>query len=280
MKDPSRGWKLEDGEPGLISNARMYSVTRPATMAWSDIFGWVQRKAGVVFESVPHDPPLLLSDLWSREDLGMVMMCGLPIARRRPPVHLLAAAVPDLPLYQGQARYTSYLAVAQSSKAETLVDTFGTRVGYTLRDSHSGYHALRHHLITRHGGDDRYRQVIGGLMNPRGVIAALIKGDIDIGPLDSYAFDLMKAAHDVDAMKVRIVGMTGFAPMPAIVCSQALDLDVVNRLREALIEAGRVPELASQRTTLLLREFVPMEPAAYEVQEEIASLVEHSTATW
>ncbi|MES1163862.1 MAG: phosphate ABC transporter substrate-binding protein, partial [Rhizobacter sp.] len=68
----------------MLANARMYSVTPASTGAWRSVIGWVTTAAGVPVEFVEHAPPKLLSDLWARDDLGVVQMCGLPASLRQP----------------------------------------------------------------------------------------------------------------------------------------------------------------------------------------------------
>ena len=135
-----------------VANARMYSVTPAAKAAWREVLAWVLERAGVAAEFVDHDPPRLLAELWAREDLGAVMMCGLPFSLRPRRPTILAAPVPRPSRYGGRAVYVSDIAVRADSPARTLADTFGGRAGYTLKDSQSGYFAFRHHLMTRHRG--------------------------------------------------------------------------------------------------------------------------------
>ena len=91
------------------------------------------------------------------------------------------------------------------------------------RTSHSGYNALRHHLLPywqQNGGKLLYRESIGPLTTPRRVIEAILAGDIDVGPLDSYALDLMQH-HDPDlAAQIRVVATTDSAPIPFLVASR------------------------------------------------------------
>ena len=108
------------------------------------------------------------------------------------------------------------------SPFRSLEDTFGGRLGYTVEDSHSGYNALRHHLLPyrRQRGGNLYRESIGPLTTPRRVIDSILAGDIDVGPLDSYALDLMQR-HDPDlAARIRIVETTDAAPIPFLVASR------------------------------------------------------------
>src|SRR5690348_8126175 len=130
----------------LVANARMYSVTPAAAQAWREVIGWVTREAGVPVEFVEHGPPKLLSELWARDDLGVVQMCGLPASRRQPAPTIVAAPVPSLPRYGGKAVYMSDIAVRADARFRTVADTFGGVAGYTLKDSQSGYYAFRSFL--------------------------------------------------------------------------------------------------------------------------------------
>jgi ABC-type phosphate/phosphonate transport system substrate-binding protein len=170
----------------------MYSVTPAASEAWRTVIGWVASTAGISVEFVEHAPPRLLSDLWSRDDLGVVQMCGLPASLRQPPPTILAAPQPSLPRYGGKAVYMSDLAVRADSKFQKLEDTFGGVAGYTLKDSQSGYFAFRTLLLTKYP-QARYKKIVGGLMNARGIVKALVAGEIDVGPLDGYVWDLIRA---------------------------------------------------------------------------------------
>src|SRR4030095_16179285 len=168
----------------MLANARMYSVTPAAAAAWRAVIGWATREAGVPGECVEHAPPKLLSELWARDDLGVVQMCGLPASLRKPSPTILAAPQPSLPRYNGQAIYMSDIAVKADSPCHTLEDTFGGGAGYTLKDSQSCSFAFRSLLLDYPKAN--YRRIVGGLLNPRGVIQALVEGAIDVGPLDGY----------------------------------------------------------------------------------------------
>ncbi|HSD53677.1 MAG TPA: PhnD/SsuA/transferrin family substrate-binding protein [Burkholderiales bacterium] len=264
-----------------VANARMYSVTPAAKDAWREVLAWVLARAGVAAEFVDHDPPKLLSELWARDDLGAVMMCGLPFALRPQRPTILAAPVPSPSRYTGRAVYWSDIVVRADSPARTLADTFGGRAGYTLQDSQSGYFAFRHHLVTRHPDTPApYREIVGGLMNPRGVIRALAEGRIDVGPLDSYCHDLIRDGDPGFAGQVRILESTDPTPMPPIVATAALDGRSVERLRAAFLAVAGESSLARPRATLLLERFVVPDTAAYELQKQRALAVEAGAPDW
>ena len=250
----------------LVANTRMYAVTPAAKAAWQTLFEWVARRSQTELRLVDHDPPLLLSDLWSRDDLGAVMMCGLPLARRRTPPVILGQCVPSLPRYAGRAVYVTDIVVSADAPFKTLADTFGHRAGYTVKDSQSGYYAFRHHLLTHHPSTpEPYASITGGLMNARGVICAIVEGRIDVGPLDGYVHDLLRRSDPDFARQVRIVARTEPTPMPAIVATADLDDDTIQRLRSSFAQAAHAPELQEARDLLLLADFALPTARTFEV---------------
>ncbi|HUQ75522.1 MAG TPA: PhnD/SsuA/transferrin family substrate-binding protein [Burkholderiales bacterium] len=262
----------------LLANARMYSVTPSASAGWRTIIEWAARRAEVPVEHVEHAPPKLLSDLWSRDDLGIVQMCGLPASLRKPAPTILAAPVPSLPRYGGKAVYMSDIAVRADSRFHTLEDTFGGVAGYTLKDSQSGYFAFRTLLLTKHP-QARYARIVGGLLNPRGVIKALAEGKIDVGPLDGYVFDLIRAGDPEFAAQVRVVAVTDPTPMPPLVATAALKKDETERLRSAFMAVHEEPALDPARKSLLIDRFVVPELKVYDETRRRAERVEEA-AQW
>ncbi|HEY7238786.1 MAG TPA: PhnD/SsuA/transferrin family substrate-binding protein [Burkholderiales bacterium] len=257
----------------LVANARMYSVTPAAAEAWRAVIGWAAREADVSVEFVEHGPPKLLSDLWARDDLGVVQMCGLPASLRKPAPTIIAAPQPSLPRYQGKAIYMSDIAVRADSPFRTLEDTFGGVAGYTLKDSQSGYFAFRSLLLTKHP-DAKYREIVGGLLNPRGVIQALINKRINVGPLDGYVFDLLRAGDPKFASQVRVVAVTDPTPMPPLVATASLNSNQVENLRAAFRRADRESSLTAALKTLLIERFVVPELSVYDETKRRAERVE------
>lgn len=257
----------------MLANARMYSVTPAAKAAWREIIEWATRRAAVAVDFIEHEPPLLLADLWARPDLGVVQMCGLPASLRTPAPTIIAAPVPSLPRYGGRAVYMSDLAVRADSPFRTIEETFGGVAGYTLKDSQSGYFAFRYTLLEHHPGA-AYRKIVGHLMNARGVIRALVAGDIDIGPLDGYVFDLIRAGDPQFAAQVRIVAVTDPTPMPPLVATAPIDAPALERLRGAFLNAHREPALDAACATLLIDHFVVPDLAAYGETRRRAKRVE------
>jgi ABC-type phosphate/phosphonate transport system substrate-binding protein len=243
-----------------VASARMYSVNPAAAAAWKELFGWLARKSNVDLHVIDHAFPLPLAELWSRGDLACAFMCGFPYTLAARPPRPVAAPVPtDAPM-RGRPVYATCLVVRADSKFRSLQDTFGGRLGTTVEDSHSGYNALRHHLLPyyRQRGTRLYRESIGPLFTPRRVIEALLADDIDVGPLDSYALDLMLRHQPDLGSQIRIVATTDVAPIPFLVASPACPDDIVSALQVALVGFGDAPACADLRDRLCLEAFVPV----------------------
>jgi ABC-type phosphate/phosphonate transport system substrate-binding protein len=250
-----------------VANARMYSATPSVKAAWKTVLAWALARAGLEWDVLDYDAPAPLATLWSREDLGCVLMCGLPFTQRSARPALVACPVPAGPRYAGRPVYFTDFAVRADSPFRSLEDTFGGVVGFTLADSYSGCVALRAHLLPfrEARGAALYREACGGFVNARQIIEALDAGRIDIGPLDSYYFDLLRANDPDCAVKVRVIGSTVAAPIPAFVATAALVQRDFERLRDAMLEAGAAPELAAQRDVLQLARFAAPSGLDYEV---------------
>jgi ABC-type phosphate/phosphonate transport system substrate-binding protein len=248
-----------------VANARMYSVNPEAAAAWKELFGWLARESGVDLEILDHAFPLPLADLWSRTDLGCAFMCGFPfmLATHRP--QPVAAPIPTIAPIAGRPVYATCLVVRAESEVQTIEDTFGGRLGYTVADSHSGYNALRHHLLPyyRQRGARLYRESVGPLTTPRRVIDALLAGVIDVGPLDSYALDLMQYHQPELGSQIRLVATTDPAPVPFLVASSDCPAEIVSCLQAALATFYSVPACSGLKKRLRLEAFAPVDLEDY-----------------
>jgi ABC-type phosphate/phosphonate transport system substrate-binding protein len=255
-----------------IANARMYSATPSVKADWRQLLSWVLERARLPWEVIDYDAPAPLSALWARDDLGVAFMCGLPFSRHEQAT-LIAAPVPSPARYGGRPVYFTDIVVHMDSRFQSLPDTFGGVVGYTVADSLSGAIALRHHLEQFRTGERRrlYRESVGNLIHARGVIDALVAGRIDVGPLDSYYHDLLRL-HDPDlASQVRVIATTSPLPIPPLVATAALAPDELARVREALGAAALSPQLAPVMERLLLSRFVVADASDYEPLAALAA---------
>jgi ABC-type phosphate/phosphonate transport system substrate-binding protein len=250
----------------LVANARMYAVAPAAATAWRTVLEWVVARAGVDAEVIEHLAPAPLAALWAREDLGCAFMCGRPFATAVPRPTLLAAPVANPPAYGGQPIYWTDLVVAAESPVAAPEEAFGGCFAWTSFDSQSGWLAPSAYLArrakTRSG--QLFACAVGPLVTPRAVAVAIAEGRADLGPLDSYAHDLLRRHEPVLAARLRVVASTPQTPIPPLVGAASLAPAVAANLRAALLAVGDAPELASARAALLLSRFASVDPGCYD----------------
>ena len=255
-----------------VANARMYSATPSVRQVWRELLRLTRACAGLDWLVIDHDPPAPLAALWARDDLGLAMMCGLPFIQRGVRPTIVAAPIPSPARYGGRPIYFTDIVVAAESRCQRLEDTFGGTVGYTLADSMSGGVAFRNHLAPYRArrGARLYARALGNLVNARGVIEALAAGTIDVGPLDSYYHDLLRANDPALASKVRVIASTDAMPIPPLVATAALSASQLQALRDALQQAAIADELGALRARLLLSGFAVPDASDYDALGRIA----------
>ena len=256
----------------LIANARMYSVNAQAGTAWRTLLEWVIERAGVHAEAIDYPPPQPLSSLWARPDLGCAFICGYPYALAASKPALLAAPVPGPETYAGKPVYWSDLVVRADAPFVELNDVFGHRLAYTSEDSQSGYQAARELLApyARERSGGLFAAIVGPLITPRRVAEAVVAGEADVGPLDSYAHDLIRAHEPELAAQLRTIATTAQTPIPPLVAARGIAAADAEHLRAALLDVAEAGELRSVRSALLLDGFVEVQPEDYGVLLERA----------
>jgi ABC-type phosphate/phosphonate transport system substrate-binding protein len=244
----------------FVANARMYAVTPEAEAAWMALVAKVAAEAGVPLRYEAYPAPRPLEDLWRRPDLGCVQMCGYPVALGLAEIVPIAAPIPALPWAGGRAVYRSDLIVRADSPWERLEDSFGGRLGWTVAHSHSGFNALRHHLLphARARGAPLYREVRGDLVTARKVLDSVRDGAIDIGPLDAYWHALIARHRPELTAGIRVLDVTDLAPMPAFVAAPGLPEAAIARLRAAFAAAPSRPWFSPLGDALLLAGLAPV----------------------
>lgn len=221
-----------------------YAVTPRVEVSWKELLIRIGREANLGFDFLPYPLPQPQEQLWSRGDLGCIfMMCGYPIAMRHFTGTPIAAPIPSARWAQGRALYRSDLIVKADSRFQTLADTFGGRLGWTTSHSHSGFNALRYHLL-QYRTPDRptlYSRVIGDLGSVRKLFDSVCDGTIDVGSVDGYWHMLLQQHQPELAARVRVVESTLPAPIPAFVASPAVPRETIDRLAASFASAQYQP---------------------------------------
>lgn len=250
-----------------IANARMYAVTAQVESYWRGLLEKVAAQADVALEYLPYPAPRPLEELWRRPDLGAVLMCGYPIALKLADVQPIAAPIPQARWAGGRAVYRTDLIVREDSSYERLEDTFGSRAGWTVSHSHSGFNAFRHHLLAYRTPTRAhlYREMVGNLITARNVLDAVRERRIDVGPLDAY-WHLLIARHAPQLVEgVRVLASTAVAPMPAFVAAGNVPATEVARLKAAFTNAAKQPWFAELADPLMLEGFAQVDRAGFEL---------------
>ena len=248
-----------------VMNARMYAVTPQVEAAWRELLDHVTGEADVSFEYLPYPAPQPLEKLWARADLGAVFMCGFPIALQLAPVVPIAAPIPRVDWAGGRAVYRTDLIVRADSPYGRLEDTFGGRAGWTVEHSHSGFNALRHHLLAYRTRERPalYAQMTANLLTARNVLDSVREGRIDIGPLDAYWHMLIARHAPALCAGVRVLTSTALEPMPAFVAAAGTPTDTLARLRAAFLAASTRAWFPALAERLQLEGFAAAEAESY-----------------
>ncbi len=239
----------------------MYAVAPGAAASWRALLALVSARAATPLDIIDHAWPAPLADLWARDDLGCVFMCGWPYAKAPMGRHVLAAPVPDAAWSAGQPLYRSDFVVAADSPLTRLEDGFGHRYAYTATDSHSGYNAPRAHLAGMARGANLFGAIAGPFGTPRRAVEAVLAGEADITGIDSYALALLQR-HE-PGWRVRIVASSPAYPMPPFVASAATPARTRAALTDALIGLPDDAEGRRLLADLCLQGFAAVTPETY-----------------
>ncbi len=260
----------------LIACSRMYNISPQVTAAWDQVFATVGVRAGVAFDVIYHAFPSPIEELWALPGLGCVLMCGYPYIRATPRPQLLAAPVPSSGQYKNQPVYFSHLLVAEDSPFQTIEDTFDHRISWTIENSQSGYNAVRSYLLPYRTAERPrlYRESIGPLGTFSVGVEGLRRNEIDVVPIDSFSYDLMLRDTPEALAGTRVLATTPATPFPPLIAGHDIDPEIVDRIREALLDIDTVPGLRSHLDTMLIRKFVAVSPEHYEplLQQEAAAI--------
>ncbi|MBV7483861.1 phosphate/phosphite/phosphonate ABC transporter substrate-binding protein [Bordetella sp. BOR01] len=250
----------------LIASTRMYDVAPAARDAWHALLRAAHARAGLDVRFVEHAWPTPIGELWARPGLCGAFMCGWPYAvalQAGRAYAALACAVPAWPAYQGQPRYRSEFLVRDDSPWDTLADTAGSRYGWMVRDSQSGWNAPRAALAKMAGGGAWFGDSKGPHGNPRGLLRALAGGEIDLTAVDGWYLDLMRV-HDPDALAgLRTLAYTPWTPNPLLVAGPDVDSATAARLAQVLLGLHDDPEGALLLRAAHVARFVRPEPDRY-----------------
>ncbi|MGH8813852.1 MAG: phosphate/phosphite/phosphonate ABC transporter substrate-binding protein [Advenella sp.] len=263
------------GTDMLLTSTRLYDVTSLARDAWKALLQSAYLRASVQVEFIAHGWPTPVGELWARSGLCGAFMCGWPFAQalnEGKQFQAVVSVVPAWPHYEGQARYRSEFLVREDEPWKKLEDAFGSRYGWMVQDSQSGWNAPRNVLaaFADRGKADLFSDSKGPYGNPRGLIRALTEEEIDVTAIDGWYLDLLRVHDPLALHGLRTLAYTPWTPNPLLVCSPDVDSEIVSRLADILMSM----HLATADKHLLqqtyVERFVPCDTQAYEVTLHMA----------
>jgi ABC-type phosphate/phosphonate transport system substrate-binding protein len=247
-----------------IAGLAMYDL--PELRDATDVL-WQGLARGFRRAGIADVPPALergrpYRETWQRPDLLFAQTCGYPLT------HALAGRVRLVatPCYRAEAcegpSYCSIVIVRADHPATDLAGLRGARCVTNSPDSQSGYSALRA-LVSPLAENGRFFANVTMSGSHLASIAAVAAGKADIAAIDCVTHALV-ARHRPRALEgTRILTRTAAAPgLPYITRGDADD-DLVQRLRDGLVEIFADPHLADAREALLLRDAVVLPLEAY-----------------
>ena len=257
----------------MFANSRMYSINPVVSALWRELLAWVVTRAGEPIEVIEYPAPQPLTTLWQRPDMACALMCGYPWVTWRGAGRPfpLAAPLPSISRYGGRAVYCTDLVARADSRLQRVDDLLGKRLAWTVPDSQSGYQALRALFAPRAKGRKLFAATIGPLITPRRVIEALLAGEADAGPIDSYWHDLLRRHEPGLASRMRVIASTPMTPAPMFVAAAGVPESARTRLTAALLAVAAAPEMQRLREQLLIDGFAHVDSAAYDMLAQQAA---------
>lgn len=245
----------------------MYAVSPVAVEAWKQIFRWVESESGIGLDIIDYPAPAPLVDLWNRSDLGAVFMCGWPYAKAGFKHNLIVAPVPASDRCFNKPIYFTDFVVKRESSYLNLSETFDDTLAWTVDHSHSGYNAVRYHLLSYLSPDRTrvYAKTLGPLFTPDGVIQSVLSDQAQVGPVDSLVFDIWRTHGDERATKCRILESSNSAPIPPLVASPKVDIEICRRLQEAFLHIHKVEKMEKYLRKVAISRFSLVEPSDYQI---------------
>ncbi|MCL6512428.1 MAG: PhnD/SsuA/transferrin family substrate-binding protein [Anaerolineae bacterium] len=200
-----------------------------------------------------------------RVDVGWI--CGAPyvgkVDGRCASIELLAAPVYAAPRYRNRPIYFSDVVVQRESAYRTFGNLRGARWAYNTYGSHSGYHAVRHHLARLGLNGNFFGRVIESGAHQRSV-EMILSGEVDASAIDSTVLELMIAREPELSRRLRVIEVIGPSSQPPWVIGRHVPEDWRRALREALTHMHADAQGSALLARHRLARFAPVADSDYD----------------
>lgn len=238
----------------MIAALPMYDFApvRAATDAW-----WQGIARALRLQGIPDVPKSLTREraerAWRHPELMFSQVCGYPLIRSHgTKPQLIATPCYEVPGCEGPD-YSSVIVLHADSRANEMEDLRGKIAAISGLDSHSGCHILRAMVapLASRGGRFFGRQIITG--SHAGSLEAIEAREADVAAIDAVTYSLIKRSMPEALASFRVLGRSPLAPAPPYITSARAPQEMVERMRDALVDALSDPDLATCRDELMIR---------------------------
>lgn len=210
-----------------------------------------------------------LAELVHRGEIDAGFFSPLAYVRAR---QTLPAAPVATAARAGSPTYVGYLVTRGDDAAERLDDLRGKRIAYVDRGSTSGYLYPRALVRSRGHDPDRFFGPATFAGDHAAVIAAVVRGDVDVGATASPFVDPERFDRSADADRVKVVAKTSRIPLDCAVVHKSLSRELGRRWRDGLLDLARSPQAVEALSRSWgVSGFVPSDEHRYD---EIATLLQ------
>lgn len=201
-------------------------------------------------------PPTLLHtrplrELWINPDMFMSQCCGFNIVKNYTRwLQPLATPLYTAPGCDG-SRYLSLVIVSETSTATGIDDLRGTICAVNGPESHSGMNTLRELVAPLSGGRPFFAEVRESGTHANSV-AMVASGEAQVAAIDNVTHAMLARHRPAAVAGTRVLCETISAPGIPFAARTETDVDTVEHMRAAIIDAFAEPDLAEALDALFM----------------------------
>lgn len=233
---------------------------------------YLKKKMGQPVEFVRRRSYREVMDMLKAGSLDFAWICGFPFVQKRDPEFIKLLSVP---IYNGKPLYNSYIIVHKDSPYQSLDDLKDKVFAYSDPESNSGFLYPQYLLLNKSTNKDTFFRHSFFTFNHTETVEAIAEQFADGGAVDSYIWDYMKKFWPEIADKTRVINTSPTFGFPPIVARIGVDLEVVWRMKNALMGMNDDPKGRKFLDGLNLDGFGEAPPKLFENIRQMALKVQN-----
>ncbi|MEW6736277.1 MAG: PhnD/SsuA/transferrin family substrate-binding protein [Acidobacteriota bacterium] len=212
-------------------------------VCWAMV-GYIRERLGIPTQFIEEIPWQEREQLFDAGEIDLCWICGLPYVLKadqaNTKIELLAAPVMYGSRYQNLPIYFSDVVVHSESRFHSFADLKAARWAYNEPGSHSGYGLVRYHLATLGEDLSFFRETVesGGHQFS---LHMILNRQIDASAIDSTVLEFETLHNPEIGAKLRIIATLGPSPIPPLIISKNVPVQLRVELRELLLNMHNEP---------------------------------------